>query len=132
MTTGEMQKTSDEIRDFMKNAEDTAEGPKRELPLESMDDFSTLPIGFEESSAVMLARTEDLFAMSTVLPRHSAKYLETCTYLEKGIRALGSACITRIVVEKAGKKLPLLHQLSTHKLFGMASFNFSAMLRPRG
>ena len=75
MGTCDMEKTSEEMNDFLKqNSNSASEGG---MPLESIYDFSTLPISFEESSAVMLARAEDLFAMTTQLPRHSGKYLET-------------------------------------------------------
>ena len=65
------------------------------LPFESIDDFSTDPVGFEEMAQRMLAKTEAVFDLTAVYNRHSKKYLKACAMLEKGIKYLGSICITR-------------------------------------
>ena len=124
METSELEKTSEEIRMFLQDAEAPAMAGEEELPYESLDDFSTLPVKFEEQTAVMLERAEDLFVLTQRYNRHSKKYLEACGWLEKSISGLGSACVTRIAMKLDGEELPMLRQLSTKKLFGMASFNF--------
>ncbi len=124
METSELEKTSEEIRLFLQDAEAPAMAGEEELPYESLDDFSTLPVKFEEQTAVMLERAEDLFVLTQRYNRHSKKYLEACGWLEKSISGLGSACVTRIAMKLDGEELPMLRQLSTKKLFGMASFNF--------
>ena len=124
MKTKDSQMVSDEIRDFLDDNADPAASAKEQLPLESMDDFSTLPLSYEKIHATMLERVEDLFVLTSKYNRHSEKYLEALNCLEKGINCLGSVCITRIVLKRNKRELPMLHQLSTHKLFGMASFNY--------
>ena len=124
MKTKDSQMVSDEIRDFLDHNADPAASAKEQLPLESMDDFSTLPLSYEKIHATMLERVEDLFVLTSKYNRHSEKYLEALNVLEKGINCLGSVCITRIVLKKNGRELPMLHQLSTHKLYGMACFNY--------
>jgi len=94
------------------------------LPFESLDDFSTDPVGFEEMAERMLAKTENIFDLSAVYNRHSKKYLKTCALLEKGIKFLGSACITKLALEDENRSCPALGQLSTQKLYGMVSFNY--------
>ena len=71
-----------------------------------------------------MERTDDLFVLWQRYSRHSKKYLEACTYLDQTIRCLGSGCITRAAILINGRKLPRLHNLSTTKLFQMASFNY--------
>ena len=118
-------KTLNEVSGFLQNAEAGDTNAASNLPLESIEDFSTAPISFEETHAIILERTRDLFALTARYNRHSEEYLEACSYLDKSIRVLGSACITRFVVEKPGMTvLSKLSDLSTKYLFGMASFNF--------
>ena len=94
------------------------------LPYESLDDFSTDPVGFGEMAARMLAKVENLFDLSAVYNRHSEKYLKICAFLEKGIKFLGSACISKSAMEREEIVFPELGQLSTMKLYRMASFNY--------
>ena len=117
-----------DISAFLENAgcdAASASGTDAEgLPFESIDDFELDPISFEDQQAVLLERAEDLFVLCQRYSRHSKKFLEACTYLDQSIRSLGSGCITRIAIIKNGCELPKLHNLSTTKLFEMASFNY--------
>ncbi len=94
------------------------------LPFESLDDFSTSPVEFGEMAERMLHKVENLFDLTAVYNRHSAKYLRACTLLEKGIKYLGSACLTKAALERQEFSFPELGQLSTMKLYRMASFNY--------
>ena len=97
---------------------------EEKLFTESIDDFSTEPVVFEEAAARLLNKVEELFDLSTKYDRHVPQYLECCGWLERGIKALASAALTKVVLEKYKYEFTLLDQLSTQKLCGMASFNF--------
>ena len=112
---------------FLENAGccDSASGVDAEgLPFETIDDIEILPIEYEEEQSILLNRAEDLFVMCQRYNRRSKGFIEACTYLDQSIRSLASVCITRVVNVKFGKGFPELHNLSTYKLFMMASFNF--------
>ena len=94
------------------------------LPYETLDVFSTEPVEFGEMAERMLDRVENLFDLTAVYNRHSEKYLKSCALLEKGIKFLGSACITKIALEHEKYSFPELRQLSTMKLYRMVSFNY--------
>ena len=93
------------------------------LPFESLSDFSTEPLEFNEMAERMLAKVENLFDLSAVYNRHSEKYLKTCAMLERGIKYLGSVCLTKTALALEKKICPGPEQLSTTKLYRMASFN---------
>ena len=115
------------ISTFLENAGccDSASGVDAEgLPFETIDDIEILPIEYEEEQSILLNRAEDLFVMCQRYNRRSKGFIEACTYLDQSIRSLASVCITRVVNVKFGKAFPELHNLSTYKLFMMASFNF--------
>ena len=123
-----MANTIDAMNAFMTEAAAAAAEQNADddgLPFETIDAFSTDPIGFEDLSARMLARVEQIFDQTVLYNRHSAGYLKACTLLERGIKYLGSACLTKIALEKK-KNISFtgLRQLSTDKLYRMASFNF--------
>lgn len=102
----------------------SADADAAELPFESIDDFSTEPVSFEEMCGRMLERVEMIFDLSTVYNRQSAEYLQTCALLERGIKYLAGCCITKAALEENKVPMPSLGQLSLEKLYGMASFNF--------
>ena len=66
-----------------------------ELPFESLDDFSTDPISFEEVTAMINNKVEHFFELSAKYNRHSSKYLEVCSFLERGIKYLSGCCLTK-------------------------------------
>ena len=114
-----------EMNTFLNDSEvSTDNTSENELPFESLDDFSTDPVGFNELSLRMLNKVEDIFDLAVKYNRHSSRYLQYCAHLEKGIKYLGSACLTKIALQKKNYSFPELGQLSTEKLYRMASFHF--------
>ena len=109
---------------FELNVSSGPEDGADELPFESLDDFSIAPLTFEETAVMIRERTEFFFDLTARYNRKSPKYLEACAFLEKGIRYLGSCCLTMEILKKNGRgEFPQLGDLSTHWLFGMVSFN---------
>ena len=117
-TKGE--KVLDAMNAFDANAFSGAE----ELLFESLDDFSVAPITFEETAVMVWRKTEYIFDLTAKFNRKSEKYLEACSFLEKGVKYLGSCCLTAAVLAKEDKcQFPKPEGLSTHWLFGLVSFN---------
>ena len=94
------------------------------LPFESIDSYSTDPVGFGEMSLRMLNKVEFVFDQAAKENRFSPKYLKRCTQLEKGIKYLGSLCVTKYALQTKGQTFPQLGQLSTEKLYCMTSHHF--------
>lgn len=94
------------------------------LPFESIDSYSTDPVSFSEMSLRMLGKVEFIFDLAAKENRFSSKYLKRCAQLEKGIKYLGTLCITKFALQMKGYPFPQLGQLSTEKLFGMTSHHF--------
>ena len=94
------------------------------LPFESIDSYSTDPVGFSEMSLRMLGKVEFIFDLAAKENRFSSKYLKRCAQLEKGIKYLGTLSITKFALQMKGHPFPELGQLSTEKLFGMASHHY--------
>ena len=118
VTNGE--KVLDAMNAYDVNASSGAES----LPFESLDDFSLAPLTFEETAVMVWRKTEYFFDLTAKFNRKSEKYLEACTFLEKGMKYLGSCCLTAAVLGKDEKRdFPKLEGLSTHWLFGLVSFN---------
>ena len=117
-----------EMNDFLadKAKAKSADDPKAEenLPFESIDSYSTDPVGFGEMSLRMLNKVEFVFDLAVKENRFSPKYLKRCTQLEKGIKYLGSLCITKYALQTKGQTFPQLGQLSTEKLYCMTSHHF--------
>ena len=65
------------------------------LPFETLDDYSTDPIGFSEMSEMMLKKVEFAFDLAVKYNRRSSQYLKCCAKLERGIKYLGSCCLTK-------------------------------------
>ena len=94
------------------------------LPFESIDSYSTDPVGFGEMSLRMMNKVEFVFDLAVKENRFSPKYLKRCTQLEKGIKYLGSLCVTKYALQTKGQTFPQLGQLSTEKLYCMTSHHF--------
>ncbi|MBQ4514622.1 MAG: hypothetical protein II969_16640 [Anaerolineaceae bacterium] len=94
------------------------------LPFESLDDFSTDPVEFNEMAKTMLTRVEAVFDKAVKYNRHSKQYIKTAVQLEKGIKFLASCCLTKIALTMNKTDYPELGQLSTEKLYRMASFHY--------
>ena len=95
-----------------------------ELPFEDINAFSTDPLSFEEMTSEMLELLDQAFLVSRYANRFSTLYLAQCDELEKQIRRLGSACLTKAVLEQKGLSFPKLGRLSIELLYSMVSFNF--------
>ncbi len=106
-----------------------AADPDDGLPFESIDSYSTNPIGFENMSLKMLNKVEAVFDLAVMYNRHSSKYLKKCAQLEKGIKYLGTLCYTKHALERKKQTFPSLGQLTTEKLYCMASFHFEKLDR---
>ena len=117
-----------EMSDFLadKAKANKKDDPKAEenLPFESIDSYSTDPVGFGEMSLRMLNKVEFVFDLAAKDNRFSSKYLKRCTQLEKGIKYLGSLCVTKYALQTQGQSFPQLGQLSTEKLYCMTSHHF--------
>ena len=97
---------------------------EEQLPFESIDSYSSDPVGFGEMSLRMLSKVEFVFDLAAKENRFSSKYLKRCTQLEKGIKYLGSLCVTKYALQTQGQTFPQLGQLSTEKLYCMTSHHF--------
>ena len=125
MSTTNGGKLISEMNAFLNDSEVLTDSvSENELPFESLDDFSTDPLGFNELALKMLNRVEGVFDLAVKYNRHSSRYLQCCAHLEKGIKYLGSACLTKIALQKQKHTFPALGQLSTEKLYRMVSFHF--------
>ncbi len=128
MEQAEDKKMIAEMNDFLadKAKSKSADDPKAEenLPFESIDSYSTDPVGFSEMSLRMLSRVEFVFDLAARENRFSSKYIKRCTQLEKGIKYLGSLCVTKYALQTKGQTFPQLGQLSTEKLYCMTSHHF--------
>ncbi len=119
------EKLLDEMDAFIsENADVTSGADDDGLPFEPFDAFSTDPVEFEEMSERMLTKVENLFDLTRVYNRHSSGYLKAFALLERGIKQLGSVCITKAALRAHNAVLPELGQLTTQKLYRMASFNY--------
>ena len=128
MEKAEDKKMIAEMKSFLadKAKSKSADDPKAEenLPFESIDSYSTDPVGFGEMSLRMLNKVEFVFDLAAKENRYSSKYLKRCTQLEKGIKYLGSLCVTKYALQTKGQTFPQLGQLSTEKLYCMTSHHF--------
>ncbi len=118
-------KLLDEMKDFISDAADVmSDADDDGLPFEPFDAFSTDPVEFGEMGRRMLDKVENIFDLTRMYNRHSGKYMKACTLLDRGIRMLASVCVTRSAMERSRFPLPELGQLTTGKLYRMASFNY--------
>ena len=130
MTNGE--EILKEMNAFSMNAVQAAPGQRsgeEVLPFESLDDYSTDPIGFEELADMVNNKVKYFFSLSAKYNHRAPEYLEVCGFLERGIKYLGSCCLTKVMLKKKGHELPKLDELSTHWLYGMVSFNIRKLNR---
>ena len=111
---------ADELKTYLADeniaSEDTA------LPFETIDDYSTDPVSFNEMSLLLLKKVEDVFDYASKYNRHSPQYLKSCVQLEKGIKYLGSCCLQKYALEQHKHSFPNLGQLNAANLYTMALF----------
>ena len=94
------------------------------LPFEMFDDYSIDPVCFNEQSKLMLDKVDAVFNLAVKYNRRSSQYLKACAKLEQGIKFLASGCLTKIALELNKQEFPELGQLTTDKLYRMASYHF--------
>ncbi|MBQ6481927.1 MAG: hypothetical protein IJI45_12475 [Anaerolineaceae bacterium] len=105
-------------------AEETSCDSETALPFEAFDDYSTDPVSFNDQSKLMLDKVECVFNLAVKYNRKSSQYLKAVGQLEQGIKFLASGCMTKIALEGKNHELPDLGQLTTDKLFRMASYHY--------
>lgn len=130
MLNGE--KILNELNTFEMNAVQAVPDQKSEdedLPYESLEDYSTDPIGFEEMSEMVSTKVKTFFSLSAKYNHRDPKYLEVCGFLERGIKYLAGCCLTAVLLKKKGHELPKLEDLTTHWLYGIVSFNIRKLNR---
>ena len=114
---------ADEMKTYLADENITSEDTA--LPFETLDDYSTDPVSFNEMSLLLLKKVEDVFDYASKYNRHSPQYLKSCVQLEKGIKYLGSCCLTKRALENETRQsFPDLGQLTTEKLYRMASVHY--------
>ncbi len=114
-----------EMNEFISETDASSVSDDDGLPFEPADAFSTDPVDFIEMSERLMGKVENIFDLTRIYNRHSAKYLKACALLERGIKRLGSLCVTKYAMEENDSvQFPELKQLTTQKLYRMASFNF--------
>ncbi len=94
-----------------------------ELPLESIDEFSSAPFEFEETAKWLWEDTQITYYHAGIENRFSENYLKLCGRLETNIRRLGSFCLTKTVLEQKGGEFPALSNLNIRELVKMVSFH---------
>ena len=98
------------------------------FPFEPYDDFSTEPLSFFETAMRLETEASQTFAMLREFNRHSPLFYQMSSDLEKIVSQLGSACITKAVIQMQGESSvdmdELLDSLTIDKLRGWAAFNF--------
>ena len=72
---------------------------EEDLPFESLDDYSTDPIGFEELADMVCSKVSWFFSLSAKYNHRAPEYLEVCGFLERGIKYLGSCCLTKVMLK---------------------------------
>ncbi len=123
MANGE--KLLNEINGFLDTAvKENSNDSEIALPFEAFDDYSTDPVSFNDQSKLMLDKVESVFNLAVKYNRKSSQYLKAVGQLEQGIKFLASGCMTKIALEGKNHELPDLGQLTTDKLFRMASYHY--------
>ena len=97
------------------------------FPFEPCDDFSTEPLSFFETAMRLETEASQTFAMLREFNRHSPLFYQMSSDLEKIVSQLGSACITKVVIQMQGESSnamdQLLGSLTIDELRGWAAFN---------
>ena len=81
------------------------------LAYESPDMFSMEPLGFLETTMKLPTEALETFAFAREYNRHSPLFYQMAGHLEKLLSQLGSACITKAVMDQQQKSGPEMDQL---------------------
>ena len=112
---------------FMKKQNAREIGSKDEFgfSFEPFDAFSMEPLTFAETAMKLHTEAVETFSMIRELNRHSPLFYSLSSQLEKLFTQLGSACITKALIEQQeGQKFRLLQGLTVEWLRERVAFNF--------
>lgn len=114
---------------FRKFRIDNSKGPEPEadslgFPFEPLNAYSDEPLGFLETTMRLQTEASVLFNWSRKLNHLSPLYAKAALRLERMIRALGSCCVTKAVLEQEGKAFPMIEDVTVGWLRRMAAFSF--------
>lgn len=94
------------------------------FPFEPFETFSTEPLGFQETAMRLQTESVELYTLMRQVNRHSPLYYQMSSQLEKLLNQLGSACITKAVLEQQGQEFHFLDRLTIDSLREKTAFNF--------
>jgi hypothetical protein len=107
---------------------DTSDEDSYGYAFEPADTYSTEPLRFTETTLKLRYESLHIFKLLKVLNRHSPLFIQLSSQLEKLVSQLGSACITKAVMEQQGKNTNtmdrLLELLTINALRKMTAYNF--------
>jgi hypothetical protein len=81
------------------------------FPFEPGDSFSMEPLGFLETAMKLQTEAAESFGLLREYNRHSPLFYKMAARLEKLLSRLGSACITKAVIEQQGENSKDMDQL---------------------
>ena len=95
---------------------------------ESFNAYSTEPLSFTETAMKLETEARKVFKMVRILNRQSPLFMQMSGHLEKLVSQLGSACITKAVMEQRGENSSVMDNmlctLTIDSLRGMTALNF--------
>ena len=114
---------------FRKFRIDNSKGPEPEVDslgfqFEPLNAYSDEPLGFLETTMRLQTEASVLFSRSRKLNHLSPLYAKAALRLERMIRALGSCCVTKAVLEQEGRAFPMIEDVTVGWLRRMAAFSF--------
>ena len=113
-----------ELDEFVSAASTESSADEAAMPFEAFEDYSTDPVSFCDMSKFMLGKVDDVFDLAVKYNRRSSQYLKAVGKLEQGIKYLASCCVTKTAMKENSYDVSAIGQLSTEKLYRMASYHF--------
>ena len=113
-----------ELDEFVSAASAESSADEAAMPFEAFEDYSTDPVSFCDMSKLMLGKVDDVFDLAVKYNRRSSQYLKAVGKLEQGIKFLASCCVTKTAMKENSYDVSAIGQLSTEKLYRMASYHF--------
>ena len=113
-----------ELDEFVSAASAESSADEAATPFEAFEDYSTNPVSFCDMSKFMLGKVDDVFDLAVKYNRRSSQYLKAVGKLEQGIKYLASCCVTKTAMKENSYDVSAIGQLSTEKLYRMASYHF--------
>ncbi len=118
------EKLLNELEEFVSAASTESSADEIVLPFEAFEDYSTDPVSFCDMSKLMLGKVDDVFDLAVKYNRRSSQYLKAVGKLEQGIKYLASCCVSKAGMQAMKYDTSKIGQLSTEKLYRMASYHF--------